>query len=502
MRRFLAILIMISALMMPLPASYAQRRSGKTTTAQAAVSSSTRGAEQITAAQLKDYLYFIASDEMEGRDTPSRGLDLTAKFIAMNLSRWGIKPGGDDGTYFQRISLRRYKQNPAEARVQIGAQNFKLGEDFHSPMNFSRISATLAGNTTGPLVYVGNGWVVKSKNMDAYQGVDVRDKVMVIAGMGIPKGVGREDLRGRRGEDWVDPQTYARVNGAKGIIVVQGPQSQVSWDSSSQTIVERSSVVVEKFQQPGDESRVPMIVASQSMAQALFDGEKQYASETSAGSMTAGAGVAFDLSPNKKVTINLGITTEQVGTQNVIGVLEGSDPALKNEYVAIGAHYDHVGIGAPVNGDAIYNGADDDGSGTTAVLAMAEAFARGPRPKRSILFVWHAGEEKGLWGSRYFTEYPTVPLERIVTQINIDMIGRSKKAGDTNQANRELTGPHEIYVIGSKMMSTELGELSERVNKSYFNLSFNYRYDNPHDPNRFFFRSDHFNYARKGIPII
>ncbi len=115
---------------------------------------------------------------------------------------------------------------------------------------------------------------------------------------------------------------------------------------------------------------------------------------------------------------------------------------------------------------------------------------------------WHAGEEKGLWGSRYFTEYPTIPLQKIVAQINIDMIGRSKKEGDTNPRNNSLTGPNEIYVIGSKMMSTELGELTETVNKEYLNLTYNYRYDDPKDPNRFFFRSDHYNYARKGIPIV
>jgi Zn-dependent M28 family amino/carboxypeptidase len=175
---------------------------------------------------------------------------------------------------------------------------------------------------------------------------------------------------------------------------------------------------------------------------------------------------------------------------------------LQNEYVALGAHYDHVGVRA-VAGDGIYNGADDDGSGTTALLAMAEALAHAKlRPKRSVLFVWHAGEEKGLWGSRYFTDYPTVPLDHIVTQLNIDMIGRSKKEGDTNPRNKDLSGPDAVYVIGSKMMSSELGEITETVNKSYLNLTFDYRYDDPADPNRFFFRSDHFNYARKGIPIV
>ena len=137
------------------------------------------------------------------------------------------------------------------------------------------------------------------------------------------------------------------------------------------------------------------------------------------------------------------------------------------------------------------------------MLAMAEALARAKqRPKRSVLFVWHTGEEKGLWGSRYFAENPTVPLDRIVTQLNMDMIGRSKKDGDTNTRNQALSGPNTVYVIGSKMMSSELGELSERVNATYLNMQLDYRYDDPADPNRFFFRSDHINYARKGIPII
>ncbi len=170
----------------------------------------------------------------------------------------------------------------------------------------------------------------------------------------------------------------------------------------------------------------------------------------------------FELRPEKKLSISIRKGVDGTSTQNVVAVFEGSDPVLKNEYVALGAHYDHVGIGANVNGDAVYNGADDDASGTTALLAIAEALAHTtPRPKRSVLFVWHAGEEKGLWGSRYFTDYPTVPLDKIVTQINLDMIGRSKTEGDTQPRNIALSGPNQIYVIGSKMMSTELGELTE-----------------------------------------
>jgi Zn-dependent M28 family amino/carboxypeptidase len=153
--------------------------------------------------------------------------------------------------------------------------------------------------------------------------------------------------------------------------------------------------------------------------------------------------------------------------------------------------------------DKIWNGADDDGSGTTGVLAIAEALAKSPKkPKRSILFIWHTGEEKGLWGSEYFAKFPTVDLKNIVAQLNIDMIGRSRKADDTNPKNKELSGENEIYVIGSKMMSTQLGNITDSVNKSFLNMNYNFRYDDPKDPNRFFFRSDHFNYAVKGIPIV
>ncbi|MGH9881401.1 MAG: M28 family metallopeptidase, partial [Pyrinomonadaceae bacterium] len=295
----------------------------------------------------------------------------------------------------------------------------------------------------------------------------------------------------------------ARKQGVIGLVIVPDFQFLANWERSRQRLTQRGSTTVEKFQ-PQAGAPIPTIMASPRLANVLFVGEKQNATSIFERSYGGGEMPApFPLSAEKKLSIVVAGKGEPLKTQNVVAVFEGSDPVLKNEYVALGAHYDHVGVGNPVNGDAIYNGADDDASGTTALLAMAEALAKSrTKPKRSVLFVWHTGEEKGLWGSRYFTEYPTIPLDRIVTQINMDMIGRSKKEADMNPRNRGLTGPNEIYVIGSRMMSTELGELSEAVNKGYLNLSYNYRYDDPQDPNRFFFRSDHFNYARKGIPII
>ena len=489
------LIILLLALSLTSPTTLAQRKEAKSRSYTAALITA-RGVNTIAAAQLRSYLSFIASDEMEGRDTPSRGLDTTAKFIAMNLERWGFKPAGDDGSFFQRIVLRRDLLDGAHSSAEINGQKFSFGEDFLP----NPVPATI----TGPLVYAGNGWVVKSKNIDAYQGVDVKDKIVVIYGEGFPKGVTRADLTGRMGEDWLSPLLYAQRHGAKGVLAISDDSMLQRWEQTRQLRAAGNAgrPQVERFMNQNG-APVSAIWLSSKMADALFQGEKYDAQSLIARGRNGEQVEAFELSATKKVSFTIAAKTERPLTQNVVAVWPGNDPVLKNEYVAVGAHYDHIGICAPGASDPICNGADDDGSGTTAMLAMAEAISHAKeRPRRSVLFVWHCGEEKGLWGSRYFTDYPTIPLDHIVTQLNIDMIGRSKKDGDTNPLNRDLSGPNQIYVIGSKMMSTELGELSETVNKSYLNLQYDYRYDDPGDPNRFFFRSDHFNYARKGIPII
>jgi hypothetical protein len=510
LRRFVLIFVLITSLVSPLPAVYAQRKTGSggaaATATASSLTTSRRLADQITAAQLKDYLYFVASDEMEGRDTPSRGLDITAKFIAANLSRWGLKPGGDNGTYFQRIAMQRVKLDPAGTRAEVNGQPFSFGEDL--------LAQPVAGTASAPLIYVGHGWVIKNKNIDAYQGIDVKDKIVVVLGSGLPKGVTFADISGgKQGVDWIPPNTYAETHGAKGIIAIPSKQMLANWQRIGQNSSVSGNITVEKFKKADEGTRIPTISASEKMLNALMQGEAQTA-QTLLNRDQAESLKPFDFSPSKKVTISVATKTEQVFTQNVVAIAEGRDATLKNEYVALGAHYDHVGTGAPAGNlgrapslkgdtsDIIWNGADDDGSGTVALLALAETLGKNPPPKRSVLFVWHCGEEKGLWGSRYFTENPTVPLDRIVTQINIDMIGRSKAAGDTNAANATLSGPNEVYVIGSKMMSTQLGELSENTNHAYLNLTLNYKYDDPKDPNRFFYRSDHYNYAKKGVPII
>ncbi|MEW6061321.1 MAG: M20/M25/M40 family metallo-hydrolase [Bacteroidota bacterium] len=445
----------------------------------------------LTKEQLRDYLSFIASDELEGRDTPSRGLNIAAKFLATHLSRWGYTPAGDSGSFFQRIALQRRRIDAQQTTVEINGQQFSYGADF--------IATPVSTTLTAPLVYVKNGYIIRKKNINPYDGIDVKGKMMVVLG-GLPPGIRFSDLSGKRGVDYDTPTNYAKNNGAVGVITIPTLLGLSRWERDRINYVEHGEISPAYFLDK-EKQDIVSITASQPMVEALFAGESvrttQLYNRTQADSLTS-----FDFASSKKVTVHIATLVDTQYTQNVVAVLEGSDKKLKNEYIAFGAHYDHIGIGTPVDGDSIYNGADDDGSGTTALLAMAEAFAKGPRPKRSLLFVWHVAEEKGLWGSKYFVEQPTVPLSSIVTQLNMDMIGRSKPDTGEGSLNDNVSTNNEVFVIGSVMMSTTLGKLVEDVNASLLKLKLNYKFDNAEDHLRLFYRSDHYNYAKQGIPIV
>ena len=455
-----------------------------------------RLATGITADQMSSYLHFIASDAMEGRDTPSRGLDITAEFLKMNLKRWGFKPAGDNGTFFQKIELTSETVDPVNNVLQVDGKAFNLGTDFFRMPGRS-------GSANALMVYAGNGWMVKSKNINPYTGVDVRGKIIVLAGQGFPNpntltpmptGLKESDLTGTKGTDWADPVTYATTNGAAGIILIGSSQVQGAW-AQVRNFFARGSMFPTKLREDRSDDpgrKIPVALVSHGVGDVIF-----------AGVPGGRSGAALPTAIDKTVSMTTMGKTEVKWTQNVVALWEGRDPSLKSEMVAVGAHYDHVGVNQNAQGDdKIFNGADDDGSGTVAVLAIAEALAKSRvRPKRSILFVWHAGEEKGLWGAEYFNKFPTVDIKNVVAQLNIDMIGRSKKAGDTNPKNKDLTGEHAIYVIGSEMMSSTLASIVKGTNDGFLKLGYDYKYDDPADTNRFFFRSDHFHYALNGIPI-
>jgi hypothetical protein len=463
-----------------------------------------KAAEGVTADQLRNYLYFVASDEMEGRDTPSRGLDTTAKFIGMNLNRWGFKPAGDDGTFYQHIDLLRNKVVPGSTTVTIAGQPLTWGTDFLAAANAGSVS-------NAPLVFGGNGWFLKSKNVAPLTGVDVKGKVVVVYAEQSPKGMNFQQLRalGKQGVDWMDPVAYAKQDGAVGLIFLATPASVNTWDRTRRQRETGGGYFVEKFRDVKPDN-FPSIILSQKQSESLFAGESSNLDAIVKAYNADQPLTTFAFGSGKTATINVSTDTDRARTQNVVGIWEGSDPVLKNEMVAIGAHYDHIGLSQNPNAtDKINNGADDDGSGTVSVLSIAEALAKAPkRPRRSVLFVWHCGEEKGLWGSQYFNTYPTVNIKNVIAQLNIDMIGRSQDPNNIikcdrpgKPCNEDLSKANEIYVIGKDMMSSTLGGVVDAVNKSYLDLGYNTRYDDPTDKNRFFFRSDHFNYALNGIPI-
>src|SRR5579884_989600 len=464
MRKFLPLIVLaVFANAALLPGATKAHRAARVTLSALALAHP--NADAITAGELQDWLYFIASDELQGRNTPSNGLNTAALFIASHLAQWGVQPAGDPGAgpgplaaYFQPIALTRLRYDRKQSQIRVGGREFGLGDGFVPARG-----AAPSGQFAGGLVYVGNGYWVKGQ-ADPYQGLDVKGKFLIVAGT-APR---ESELTGKEGEDWMSPMDVVRERGALGIVQVPTFRILSFWPYFAAGL-EQGVVSVDAFNPSGS---APMVLASPALGAA------------------------------KTLSLTLVGEAEPLRTQNVIGIVEGSDPQLQHQYVVIGAHYDHVGIGRPVNGDDIYNGADDDGSGTDANLALAEAFARGPRPKRSILFIWHAGEEKGLWGSRYFTTHLTVPLADVVTELNMDMLVRSKAAGDTDPRDAKLTGHDEIYTIGPKISSDQLGAIADAVNSHFLDISFNHLYDNTTDPQRFFYRSDHFNYARQGIPIL
>jgi Zn-dependent M28 family amino/carboxypeptidase len=264
---------------------------------------------------------------------------------------------------------------------------------------------------------------------------------------------------------------------------------------------------------------VPSVTAGLAMTNSIFQGEKLSAQQVFYGAGSNARQDSFELTAAKKISLKVAIKSETNHSQNVIAILEGGDPVLKNEYVVISAHPDHIGLAAPLpDGHNVNNGADDDGSGCAGLLALARSYAEGAakgiRPKRSIVFAWLAGEEKGLWGSQYFTEFPFIDLTKVVANLNMDMIGRTKGPGFTDSdATHVLVNPGEILLVGPNISSDDLEKTIETVNASYQKMTLNHFYDvtapdATHDNlgpqprgQRIFYRSDHYNFAKMGIPI-
>lgn len=428
-------------------------------------------AATITQDELKEHLYTYASDEFEGRETGQPGQKKAVEYLRAHYESLGIPAAKSDGDYFQDVPLEVSKV--PEGNISINGNNFGLGDDV--------VTFSAAKGNFSEVVYAGYG--IEDENYSDYTDLDLNGKLVLIKagepvdgnGNYVITGTAEKSAWSNLSESMGKKAELAVQKGAKGILYYDA-QSYPRFQGYFSFMQTNNSG---RMQLAGDNDDSVLVVLNETSAKAI----KSDIEEDDAPKMISA-----------EIVLNITSGNDKVNSENVVAVLKGTEKP--DEYVVISSHLDHIGITAD---GQINNGADDDGSGSVAMLEIAQAFKEaaeaGNGPKRSIVFLHVTGEEKGLLGSRYYTDVePIFPLEQTVANLNIDMIGRidPNYKGDRNY----------LYLIGSDKLSTELHNLSEEVNQKYANIEFDYTYNDENDPNRFYYRSDHYNFAKNNIPII
>lgn len=415
-------------------------------------------AASITEADLKENLSILASDAMEGRETGKRGQKMAAAFIASYFDDLDLG-APVAGSYYQPVPL--FKTSAPVASLKMG------GSEVSSESYVFFGSGLTKGEVNLPLVFVGNG-----SDADLAKS-DIQGKAVLVF-LNSSSIMNNPVL------------TNLRDKGAAQLIVAVEKKEDFTRIAG---MVKRFSGTRLSLENPQEENTAGYFIVSSEMAGKFFNTTSEKLIK---------AIESKQVSKIKPTSIQYSIekSVSSVKSENILGYLEGTDK--KDEVLVVTAHYDHIGISTRGEGDKINNGADDDGSGTVAVLAMAKAFAQakkeGNGPRRSILFMTVTGEEKGLLGSEYYSEHPVYPLDKTVVNLNIDMIGR-------RDPQHKDSAPY-VYVIGSDRLSSELHTLSEKTNKTYTHLVFDYLYNAEDHPDRIYYRSDHWNFAKKNVPIV
>jgi hypothetical protein len=418
----------------------------------------------ITATELRKHLTFIASDELKGRDTGSPELDVAARYIAAHLESYGFKGLGKDGSFFQPVPLHQTAYKIDSLSIKIGKKNagFEIGKD---AAVYGMGTADLIFES--PLLFVGEG--LHTEAHKSYAPEDVKGKIVI-----------RTHLEGEKAELARSNPEYTHQGirnklfgfGAKAVVLVVN-------DNDAATQLIRLYSTFAKQPNLG-------LKAGDNQGAYIILSKAGYGKLLAASGLNADKLAKSGQLPVFKATASFHLPSayKQVLSKNVVAVLEGSDAALKSEYVGFGAHYDHVGY----QDTLIFNGADDDGSGTVGLLNIAQAMSVA-RPKRSVVVVFHTGEEKGLFGSEYFAANPLVPLASMVAMVNMDMIGSDYETG-------------KVHVVGANRISNELHDINEKVNATRVNMTLDYTYNDDNHPERIYYRSDHYNYAKNGVPVI
>ncbi|MCC3155757.1 M28 family peptidase [Hymenobacter sp. 15J16-1T3B] len=443
-------------------------------------------ADGITQADLRKHLSVLASDEYEGRETGEKGQKMAAEYIANRFKELGLvgPVQGSDNPYLQHFTMERSTW-PGDGTLKVGSQSYQWMKDFYAYGNSPFDKAT----TLQP-VFAGYG--IEEGSYNDYAGLDVTGKDLIVL-MGEPQKDGKPVLSKdgnptKWGNDYRAKAALATQKGARSVFFVNfNPKDDFGKTMARlQPYLSRPSIsFLDK-----KEARAATFFVSPALGYKLLGTTEAAVRKYEAAAAAATGKPASSFKP-ASFTVTAPKKREQFTTENVLGFLEGSDK--KDEILVVSAHYDHIGI----IGGEVHNGADDDGSGTVSVLEMAEAFtqakAAGQGPRRSILFLTVTGEEKGLLGSEYYTDHPVFPLERTIADLNIDMVGRTDKEHEGK--------PDYVYVIGSDKLSSELYNIVENANKQYTTIDLDYRFNDPGDPNRFYYRSDHYNFAKHKIPV-
>jgi hypothetical protein len=443
-------------------------------------------ADSITGADLKKHLIIIAGAEMEGRETATPGQRKAAAYIEDQFKLTGLQAPQQLSGYQQLYPI--YKDTLINTSLKIRKTNYQFGKDF--------ISNTSAAQTreirSKKIIFIGYG--ISDINYDDYKDKNVKNKIVIFF-TGEPKVEDKYIVSGTgKSSTWSFPgiskkTALARQKGAAAAFVINPAMENIS-----QVFVEssRRSNIYLPDEKINENEKVNYTTILPSVASKIFGG-----AVFNALLLKAKAG-----EPLNKINIEVKAKTrfnyqkQKIAyyPSNVIGFVEGSDK--KDEFVFITAHYDHLGK----QGDKIYYGADDDASGTASVIEMAESFAmarsKGKGPRRTVVFMTVSGEEKGLWGSKYYCDHPLFPLDKTSVNLNIDMIGRS----DPEKKNSDSI--NYVYVIGDDKLSSDLKPISTGINNKYARLELDYKFNNPNDPQQIFYRSDHYNFAKKGVPIL
>ena len=444
----------------------------------------TQAVESITGADLKLHLDILAADEFRGRDTPSPELKIASRYLAAMAERYGLKPLLPDGSFLQEIPLALTEVDAFRTRVSFRSSG--ADQEFSYLRDYGLQGRGLASaRVAGRVLFLGLGLSAPDQNWDDIGALDLKDRILVILDPDLPEGhalMTAQNRRLLRRRSWT-----ALQRGALAVLTVVSEAREDRFREKGLRFRPARDVALVSAQQgaaapPVSQRSTLRAEIRHDMASALL-GVSRGELSSMFSALRKGDRVPAREIRDGRLNMRIETMKRTDSTFNVVAWVEGDDEQLKNEYVLIGSHHDHLGA----QEDRVFNGADDNGSGTVAMLEIAQALSI-VRPKRSVVMVWHTAEEKGLWGSRFFVENCPVPVAQISAQINLDMISRND--------------PSALYLIGSRTLSTRLDSVLHSVNDRISHFEFDYTYEDPGHPDRFFFRSDHYPYIQYGIPAV